>query len=36
MEKLEYRSEHAVCDAVLCALIGSGLAWVLQMWWFAP
>lgn len=27
--------ENAVCDAILCALIGGGLAYVLQMWWFA-
>lgn len=27
--------EIAVCDAILCALIGGGLAYVLQMWWFA-
>jgi hypothetical protein len=35
MEEREYRTEAAVCDAVLCALIGGGLAWVLQAWWFA-
>ena len=35
MEKREYQTEAAVCDAILCALIGGGLAWVLQAWWFA-
>lgn len=34
MKDENYR-EHAVCDAILCALIGGGLAYVLQMWWFA-
>lgn len=33
--KDENYGEHAVCDAILCALIGGGLAYVLQMWWFA-
>jgi hypothetical protein len=36
MEKRdEYYVEAAVCDAILCALIGGGLAYVLQQWWFA-
>lgn len=32
----EYYVEAAVCDAILCALIGGGLAWALQAWWFMP
>jgi hypothetical protein len=35
MEKREYRSEHAICDAFLAVAIGTGLAYVMQMWWFA-
>lgn len=35
MEKREYRSEHSICDALLAAAIGSGLAWWLVKWWFA-
>lgn len=35
MEERECRTEAAVCDAILCALIGGGLAYVMQMWWFA-
>ena len=34
-ERDKYYVEAAVCDAILCALIGGGLAWVLQKWWFA-
>ena len=34
-ERDKYYVETAICDAILCALIGGGLAWVLQRWWFA-